>query len=151
MQRFQRAERECAYCGKTFKPKRANAIYDSDACRAAARRKRRKTGRQTAKNTENDRKPTKNDEQSDETVDKTLKNVITRQIAQYGLSDHWRAAEAIALADSMDKPDTGAAKAALSRQLTALMEKLEALSKKHDDAVDEVIEHARQLREGEET
>lgn len=152
MQRFRRSEKPCAYCGKLFAPARGNARYCSDACRAAARRNRHKktakpaiTAHKTVKKSD---KPLENVDDPVNPDDKTLKTAIIRQITAFGLIDDWRAAEAVALADAMDKPDTGSAKAALSRQLTVLMDKLEALSHKQSDGVDEVMARAERLRKG---
>lgn len=133
--------KQCEYCGKPFSSNRRDSKYCSPACRKSAALERQR----------NRRKPQESEESAvipEIPADLSLKATISRQIAEYGLSGHWRAAEAIALADAMDKPDTGAAKASLSRQLTALMEKLEALSMRDDDGVDEVMKHADELRGG---
>ena len=136
-------EHECEWCGRPFTSNRRDSKFDKAKCRKQASLKRRRE--------RNSFRETQETADSPDSPDSSLESVISRQIEGFGLSGSWRAAEAVELARAMDRPDTGAAKAALSRQLTALMEKLEGQANRVGDPVDEVMLHADRLRRGDST
>ena len=128
-------KRACSRCGKTFEAKRSTAQYCSSSCRVRASQIRKSSAEVV-------NLPQKSVEPAG------LAATVEKQLRDAGKLDSYAGQQALFMARRLERSamDTGAAVAALSKELDRLMTAVMADVEAEPDALDEVQGQVLQMR-----
>lgn len=119
-------ERKCTHCGKSFTAQRSTAKYCGSSCRGMATQRR-----QQAEGNVVQIKAATPEPATDPAVKGDMELATERRLIELDQVDTVRGVQALAVAGRIDRStfDTGSAFASMSRELSRLMDEIEAKAK----------------------